>query len=125
MARILVVDNDPPYREMVETMLLRQGHSVLAAENGRQCLDRLDQQAVDLVITDFFIPVQDVVETIVAIRGQGYAIPIIGMTDGLAGSAMMRLCTDAMLVKPFSATELSAAINASLAGQPDKGSVVP
>ncbi|SEH51266.1 response regulator [Magnetospirillum fulvum] len=116
MARVLVVDDDPLYRELVETMLIRGGHSVIGVDNGQKCLSKLGEESFDIVITDLFMPLRDGVETIVAIRGSGNATPIIGMTGGIAGAvrpyvgAMTRLGANAVLVKPFTVDELNQAL---------------
>jgi len=120
MAKVLVVDDDPLYLEMVGTMLLRGGHVVVEVRNGRDCLSKLAEERFDVVITDLFMPGQDGLETIAAIRSSGCMTPIIGMTGGLAGAtrpyalAMSKMGANAILAKPFSAAELSESLTLAM-----------
>lgn len=50
--RILVVDDDPDFVEIMRTILLSHGYEVITASNGDQALDALRQQRPDLVILD-------------------------------------------------------------------------
>ena len=65
---ILVVDDEPDLRELVQITLERAGHKVVTAENGRKAGDVLAQQALDLVITDVLMPERDGIELIGEVR---------------------------------------------------------
>ena len=59
---ILIVDDDPGYRLLLKHILEEEaGHkySVVLAEDGKEALQRLDQQQVDLVISDVYMPVMN------------------------------------------------------------------
>ena len=61
-ATILVVDDDPGYRLLLKHILEEQaGHkySVVVAEDGKDALQRLEQQEVDLVISDVYMPIMN------------------------------------------------------------------
>jgi len=68
MANILVIDDDELVRETLDIVLQDAGHAVILAENGRIGLKRLDEQAVDLVITDLFMPEIEGFETMNLVR---------------------------------------------------------
>ncbi len=53
---ILVVDDERSMREFLAIMLSREGHDVVAAENGAQALASLRQRAFDLLISDIRMP---------------------------------------------------------------------
>lgn len=53
--RILVVDDEPQVRKLLETFLVRAGFSVRIAEDGLQALECLREEIADLVITDVTI----------------------------------------------------------------------
>src|SRR5262245_37377907 len=50
--RILVVDDEPSMRDMLRTVLRRDGYEVLVAEDGRQALSLLERERVDLLLSD-------------------------------------------------------------------------
>jgi two-component system, chemotaxis family, chemotaxis protein CheY len=54
---VLIVDDSPTMRQMVSDTLRRAGFTVLEGTNGEDALLRLDGQSVQLVITDFNMPV--------------------------------------------------------------------
>ena len=56
MARVLVIDDEPAVREMIVTMLRRQGHDVFDAGDGIEGLRVAADRPVDLVITDVVMP---------------------------------------------------------------------
>jgi len=123
MARILVAEDDPLYRELVETMLVRDGHAVVAVANGRQCLAALAAEAFDAVVADLFLPNSGGVESLAAIRATGVAVPVVGMIggrNGMAGAeagALIDLAADWVLAKPFTDGELRTAIASVLRKQ--------
>ena len=59
MARILVVDDDDDVRELLELALGDQGHEVDSVDSGRSALERLAQQAYDLIVCDLHMPDRD------------------------------------------------------------------
>lgn len=56
MARILVVDDSPSLRQMLQIILQNSGHDVLCAEEGKQAMDMVTEQQFDLVLSDFNMP---------------------------------------------------------------------
>ncbi len=58
-ARLLVVDDMPANRELLERRLRRFGHEVAVAEGGRQALGMLAKQDFDLVLLDITMPEVD------------------------------------------------------------------
>lgn len=80
--KILVVDDDRVTRLRLEHLLKNAGYSVLTAANGKQAIDIVRTETIDLVLTDFMMPVLDGVKTARLIR-QLYdraELPIIMMT---------------------------------------------
>ena len=54
--RILVVDDEPSMRDMLRIVLRRDGYEVLIAESGRQALELLQKEPVDLLLSDIRMP---------------------------------------------------------------------
>jgi CheY-like chemotaxis protein len=52
MGRILIVDDDPDFVEIVRAILTADGHDITTASNGEQALKRMRQQTPDLVLLD-------------------------------------------------------------------------
>ena len=120
MANILVMDDDPQVRRLIERILSQAGHRVHSAANGRDGLRLFEASRPDLVITDIVMPQQEGVETIHALRRAGHALPIIAIsgngTD--AGAEYLRIAgrigADRTLSKPFRVQQLLDAVEALL-----------
>ncbi len=83
--RVLVVDDQPVNREIVEALLASVGIAARLAENGQEAIDILtqaDAAAFDLVLMDVQMPVMDGLAATRAIRTRSEfaALPIVGMT---------------------------------------------
>jgi CheY-like chemotaxis protein len=59
VATILVVDDEFGIGELLEALLLDEGHRVITAMNGRHALERMAEARPDLVISDLMMPVMD------------------------------------------------------------------
>lgn len=81
-ATILVVDDNEHNREILSRRLVRDGHRVLQAENGRQALDVMRCEPVDTLLLDLMMPVMDGYETLAAIKRDSSLrhIPVIVVT---------------------------------------------
>lgn len=119
MAKVLVVEDDPDVRRLVEMKLRLDGIETLTATNGREALDLLAVEKVDLVVLDLMMPVMGGIETCRSIREEASLahIPIIMLTaraqaadihEGLSAGA-----TD-YVVKPFSPRELLSRVRGTL-----------
>lgn len=89
--KILVVDDEPVNREVLEIMLTRKGYVVDVAEDGEKALELFTMNAYDLIIMDMHMPVMNGLVTTEAIRlkelrrswvlvSNKIHIPIIGLT---------------------------------------------
>lgn len=79
---ILIVDDDPQIRKLLGAILKRDGYGIITAPDGRQALRELDNQAVDLVITDLIMPGKEGIETIMEMRKKIPGMPIIAISGG-------------------------------------------
>ena len=62
---ILICDDDPTQRRLIQAVLEREGFSVLHAENGAQAYERLSQNSgIDAVILDLVMPGQSGIDTL-------------------------------------------------------------
>ncbi|WP_051227820.1 hybrid sensor histidine kinase/response regulator [Gillisia sp. JM1] len=96
-SHILVVEDDP-INQMVLKMILKKwnGTQVSFANNGAECLEKLQEQAFDLVLMDLQMPIMDGYEACIEIR-KGEAgtynknIPIIAVTADVMESTKQRV----------------------------------
>jgi two-component system response regulator AtoC len=101
---VLVVDDEAHMRRVLEIMLRQLGHKVLGAADGSQALLLLEQEKVDLVLTDLRMPVLDGMGLLAAMVDKAIAAPAIVMTaQGSIASAVqaMKLGAQDYLVRPF------------------------
>jgi DNA-binding NtrC family response regulator len=110
MARILVIDDAVSILDWLASVLLRAGHEVLIAENPNKGLKRLRETAVDLVITDIYMPDTDGLEVIQQARKLAPGIKIIAMSTRPPGrnmfAAARALGAVHALRKPFTEEKL-------------------
>ena len=57
--KILVVDDEPAYRQMLETFLKTEDWAVYTAANGEEALKRLAEVEIDFIISDIYMPIMD------------------------------------------------------------------
>ncbi len=111
MARILIIDDDDLLRNVLAKALSHAGHTVIQAADGQQGVDLFRAVAVDLVITDLIMPVQEGVETIMKIRRENPALPIVAISGGVTNSKLYldiagKIGAERILPKPFTPQEL-------------------
>ena len=116
MAKLLVVDDDTDVRTMLKTMLERDSHDVITAENGRQALQCVQKQLPDAIILDIVMPEKEGFETIVELRRDYPSIKIIAISGGgsIGATNHLKLAktlgAHLALEKPIGMQELKAAI---------------
>jgi DNA-binding response OmpR family regulator len=120
--RLLVIDDDNLVRAALIDMLQTAGFEVVAASNGRLGLELLDTMPVDAVITDILMPEQEGLETIREARQRFPDIRILAISGGGAGGGETQLLrfaesfgADQTLSKPFTGSQLVAAVRTLLA----------
>ncbi len=114
--KILVVDDDPGLRELLQEYLTTQGYAVEAVADGVAMEQALLQHAVSLVILDLMLPGEDGLALARKLRARGN-LPIIMLSargedvDRIIG---LEVGADDYLAKPFNPRELLARIRAVL-----------
>jgi DNA-binding response OmpR family regulator len=113
---ILVVDDEKDMIGLLTSYLKAHDYFVFSAGNGREAIDVLKRESIDLVLLDIMMPVMDGLEAAEEIRTFS-DVPIIILTakgnedDRVAG---LKMGADDYVVKPFSPKELLARIEAAL-----------
>jgi DNA-binding response OmpR family regulator len=80
MVKILLVDDNANIRKLMEIYLVREGFLVFHAEHGKEALDLLARQHIDLIVADIMMPEMDGFELTAALRGAGFTVPILMVT---------------------------------------------
>jgi two-component system chemotaxis response regulator CheY len=117
MALVLVVDDDPLFREIAAEMLRQDGHKVRQAENGRVAVELAIDPPPDLAIIDMLMPERDGIETIRDLKARWPTLKMIAVSSGgrgLAAGVLLRAAqamgADASMEKPLTAAALQAQV---------------
>ena len=118
--KILIVDDDPGLRRLLERFLSEQGYRVRAVENTEQMDRMLSRELFHLLVLDLMMPGEDGMAACKRLRDGNNQMPIIMLTaKGDEGSRIQGLeqGADDYLGKPFNPRELLARIKAVLRRQ--------
>ena len=78
---VLIVDDDPTQRRLIQAVLEREGFVVAHAESGDQALERLGASLrADVIILDLNMPGLPGLDTLKALRGRGVDAPVVVLT---------------------------------------------
>jgi DNA-binding response OmpR family regulator len=117
--RVLIVDDEPMVREVLERYLTRSGFVADSAGDGEAAIAAFDASRPDLVLLDLMLPMVDGFSVFRSIRARA-ATPVImltargGETERIAG---LELGADDYVAKPFSPREVVARVQAVLRRQ--------
>jgi DNA-binding NtrC family response regulator len=116
---VLIVDDDPTQRRLIEGVLEKNGYKSMQASGGREGLDRLfeNPEAIDVILLDLNMPGMSGMDVLEELRPLNSAVPVIVLT-GQGGVetvvlAMRAGATD-FVVKPASPERLSVSIQNAL-----------
>jgi DNA-binding NtrC family response regulator len=107
--RVLLVDDEVDFVEMLSLRLNEVGEKVTPAYSGRECLEILGQKTIDVVILDIRMPGMDGIETLQEIKKRFPLVEVIMLTGhGTTETAVegMKLGAFDYLMKPTDFDEL-------------------
>ena len=110
--KVVVADDERETRDFLQELLARQGHQVLAAENGRQLYELCRVAQPDLIVTDVKMPGMDGIEAAEAYSRER-EVPVVLVTGHHEPNLLERIGADhimAYLVKPIKAADVEAAV---------------
>jgi two-component system, OmpR family, alkaline phosphatase synthesis response regulator PhoP len=113
MARVLIVEDEPPINELICKNLMLVGHECVQVYDGIAAIDETQKQSVDLMILDVLLPRLNGFEVLEKVNN----IPVIILTakDGLSNRVKgLNLGADDYIIKPFETLELLARVEAVL-----------
>jgi DNA-binding response OmpR family regulator len=120
--RILVVDDEPEVRQLMEHFLTERGYEVSIAENGQLALAALDTFKPDVVLLDMHMPVMDGLETLKQLAVRSPSLPVIMVTvndDVDTTTNLLQMGAADYVPKPFNLDYLEQAINIQLSAARD------
>jgi CheY-like chemotaxis protein/anti-sigma regulatory factor (Ser/Thr protein kinase) len=117
MSKILVVDDDPALHQVLEDALTSDGHTLLHTTDAKKGLEMLEHEQVDLALIDYVMPEMDGFEFLDRLRSdhpdlKAIMITAYGTPEAVLNALRKQVCD--FLVKPFSLTDLRAAISTAL-----------
>jgi len=125
---VLLVDDEPTIRSVLETLLKRNGYNVLSAESGENALALHDRYSIGIhiVLTDLMMPGMDGKRLIAELRQRDKDLPIVLMTGALEEAdqtAIDPLGLAGVISKPLSLNEVLGALEAQLRGNTGRSSL--
>lgn len=114
---ILAVDDEPNMRRLLEISLRQAGYKAVVAADGKQALQVIKSQTIDLVVSDLHMPSMNGLELLRAIRQDNESLPFIMVTaQGEIKTAVeaMKLGASDYILRPFDLETLEIAISKAL-----------
>ena len=119
MKRILVAEDNRLIQQTIARKLIKDGFEVITVNDGKACLEKLESNEVDLLITDLFMPFVNGHEVISTIRNEWKKqLPIMVLSAAGSEETVLKafeLGADDYMVKPFSLGELTVRVKKLLA----------
>jgi two-component system response regulator PilR (NtrC family) len=115
--KILIIDDEEVLRDVLNTVLVREGFDVLLAATGEEGLGIFEQDEIDLVILDMMLPGMDGRETLRHIREINSAVPVIVITAFSSIDGAIDAMKDGAfhyIPKPFKNEEVILTVNSAL-----------
>jgi DNA-binding NtrC family response regulator len=114
--RVMLVDDEKDFVEMLSLRLEEIGERVTSAYSGRECLRMLEKKEIDVVILDILMPGMDGIATLKEIKNKHPLVEVIMLTGhGTTENAVdgMKLGAFDYLLKPARFEELTAKLESA------------
>lgn len=118
--RILIVDDDAMNRKLAGMLLKKQQYEIETAQSGAEGIERIRQEAFDVLLLDVEMPEKSGIETLRELReeklGNGMKVLFLsGNEEAEVAGAIAELGADGYIKKPFLPQELIDAVAYTLA----------
>jgi len=116
-ASIVIADDDPGIRKLLCDVLRTPGYHVLEAANGKQAIDHICREHVDLLVTDLVMPEQEGIETIGEVRKRFPSLRVLAMSGGFGEHYLnmaQKVGAHQIIRKPFETDAIREAIRSLL-----------
>lgn len=117
--KILIVDDEPDIRELIEYNLKKEGYQVFTAENGRDAIDQAKKHLPHLIILDVMMPVMDGIEACRLMRAlpefkNTFMVFLTARSEEYSEISGFNVGADDYIAKPIKPRVLVSRINAIL-----------
>lgn len=113
--KILIADDDPNIRKLLQMTLEASGYEVIQAANGREALEQVEKHPLDLLILDIMMPEVDGWQVCRQLQDQDLPIIMLTAKDDEVDTILgLKMGADDYVTKPFSPRELVARVEAVL-----------
>jgi DNA-binding NtrC family response regulator len=120
MANILIVDDEPHTLDALSVILRREGHTALTAASGKDALDLLEAQDVDIILSDVKMPAMDGLSLLRQIKAGSSDVVVLMMSghqDVTSAVEAMKEGAFDYLVKPFGREDVIRTVQKALSHQ--------
>lgn len=117
--KILIVDDEPDIRELIEYNLKKEGYQVFTASNGQEAVAEAKRVLPDLIILDIMMPKMDGIEACRILRGMNefkntFMVFLTARSEEYSEIAGFNVGADDYIAKPIKPRALTSRINAIL-----------
>lgn len=110
MHKILVIEDNPMVMKSIEFKLLKDGYDVITTGDGREAMELIQKEDLNLVITDLMLPFISGIQLIEFIKKIKLELPIIVLSTATQEeiiTSAFNMGVDDFITKPFNPNELS------------------
>lgn len=112
MTRVLIVDDEPPVRELMTRWLEPDGYALEQAADGAAALEVVRKGGIDVVVTDVAMPGQDGLWLLANVRAEfpDVAVVLATAVDEIPGTVTLQPGVLGYLLKPLTGEKVRAAV---------------
>jgi DNA-binding NtrC family response regulator len=115
--KILIVDDEPVFLEVMSMRINEWGYSLIKAENSKEAIEALKKNNPDIILLDYKLPDKDGIATLKEMRKINKRIPVIMFTaypDTEAMKEADRLAVSAFIPKLSAYSDLKSSLRAAI-----------
>ncbi|MGM8211433.1 response regulator [Virgibacillus sp. W0430] len=108
-SKLLVVDDQPGIRLLLSDILENEGYTIDLARTGKEAIVKVEQNAYNLIILDYKLPIIDGKQVIVQLEAMNIGIPVIlmsGLIENVDKNTKESQLVKAIVAKPFNIQDI-------------------
>ncbi|WP_106496009.1 response regulator [Lentibacillus sp. Marseille-P4043] len=114
---ILIVDDQPGIRLLLQEVFINEGYQVETANTGKEALEKIHSNTFDLIMLDYKLPIVDGAEVLQRLEEQGITTPAIlmsGLAEGLVKESEKYSMVQEVIAKPFNIQDVCSTVKTLL-----------